>query len=65
MKKLVFEITQTTNGEVNREVVEVITDRTSEWTISQYLRNKIHTKMELISETETDQTETSWTKISS
>ena len=65
MKRLVFEITQHTNGEAKREVVEVITDRTSEWTISQYLRNKMHTKMELISETETTQTETSWKTISS
>ena len=65
MKRLVFEITQNTNGDAVREVVEVITDRTSEWTISQYLRNRMYTKMELISETETDQTETSWTKISS
>ena len=65
MKRLVFEITQHTNGDAIREVVEVITDRTSECTISQYLRNRMHTKMELISETENDQTETSWTKISS
>jgi hypothetical protein len=64
MKRLVFEITHNTKGESKREVVEVITDRTPEWTESQYLRHRIDTKMYLISETETDQTKTSWTKIS-
>lgn len=64
MKRLVFEITHNIKGDVKREVVEVITDRTPEWTESQYLRHRINTKMYLISETETDQTETSWTKIS-
>ena len=65
MKRLVFEITHNTKGDSKREVVEVITDRTPEWTESQYLRHRMDTKMYLISETETDQTETSWKTISS
>lgn len=64
MKRLVFEITHDTTGNASKEVVEVITDRDSEWTISQYLRHRMNTQMELISETETNQTEYSWTKIS-
>ena len=64
MKRLVFEITHDTTGNASKEVVEIITDRDSEWTISQYLRHRMNTQMELISETETNQTEYSWTKIS-
>jgi hypothetical protein len=64
MKRLVFEITHDTTGNASKEVVEVISDRDSEWTISQYLRHRMNTQMELISETETNQTEYSWTKIS-
>jgi hypothetical protein len=64
MKRLVFEITYDTVGNAYKEVVEVITDRTPEWTKEQYLRYRTNTQMKLISETETDQTEQSWTKIS-
>ena len=64
MKRLVFEITYDTVGNAKKEVVEVITDRTPEWTKSEYLRHRLNTQMKLISETETDQTEQSWTKIS-
>lgn len=64
MNRFVYEITYDTTGNASKEVVEVITDRDSEWTISQYLRHRINTQMELISETETNQTEYSWTKIS-
>lgn len=65
MKRLVFEITYNINDVIKQEIVEVITDRDSEWTKSQYLRHRTGTKMELISETETEQTEHSWKKISS
>lgn len=64
MKRLVFEIIDFSNEKSGSEIVEVITDRTPEWTKEQYLRNKSNTVMNLISEAETNEINSSWKKIS-
>ena len=64
MKRLVFEIIDFSNEKSGSEIVEVITDRTPEWTKEQYLRNKSNRVMNLISETETNEINSSWKKIS-
>lgn len=64
MKRLVFEIIDFSNEKSGSEIVEVITDRTPEWTKNQYLRNKSNRVMNLISETETNEINSSWKKIS-
>lgn len=55
MKKLVYLIKEEDKAPT---VIEFITDRTTEWTESQYLRNRdIGTTMELISDEETEEKE--------
>lgn len=52
MRKLTFQIKE--NKE--KKYLEFITDRTSEWTINQYCRNRSNIEMELVSDEETKET---------
>ena len=54
MKKLVFLIKE---NEEAPKVIEFITDRTPEWTIEQYGRNRLPLEMELIRNEETEEKE--------
>tara|TARA_B100001287_G_scaffold219599_1_gene188576 strand:- start:509 stop:718 length:210 start_codon:yes stop_codon:yes gene_type:complete len=54
MKKLVFLIKETNSAP---KVIEFITDRTPEWTIEQYGRNRLPLEMELIRNEETEEKE--------
>jgi len=54
MKKLVFLIKE---NEEAPKVIEFITDRTPEWTIEQYSRNRLPLTMELIRNEETEEKE--------
>ena len=54
MKKLVFLIKEINSAP---KVIEFITDRTPEWTIEQYGRNRLPLEMELIKDEETEETE--------
>ena len=57
MRKLTYLITE--EGEQSQKIysLEFITDRTPTWTEQQYLRNRSNTKMELISDEETEEKE--------
>ena len=52
MKKLVFLIKETNSAP---KVIEFITDRTPEWTIEHYGRNRLPLEMELIRNEETEE----------
>ena len=54
MKKLVFLIKEQNEAP---KVIEFITDRTPEWTIEQYGRNRLPLEMELIRNEETEEKE--------
>ena len=54
MRKLVYKITEEKSQSQSIYHIEFITDRTPEWTESQYLRNRdTSTTMELVSDEET------------
>jgi hypothetical protein len=55
MRKLTYLITE--EGPQSQKIysLEFITDRTPKWTEEQYLRNRSNTKMELISDEETEE----------
>jgi hydrogenase maturation factor len=55
MRKLTFKINE--SEQTKEHSLEIITDRTPEWTKSQYLRNRVGVTMELISDEETKETE--------
>ena len=57
MRKLTYLITE--EGEQSQKIysLEFITDRTPTWTEQQYLRHRSNTKMELISDEETEEKE--------
>ena len=57
MRKLTYLITE--EGPQSQKIysLEFITDRTPTWTEQQYLRNRSNTKMELISDEETEEKE--------
>ena len=59
MRKLVYKITEDTDTSQYISHIEFITDRTSEWTEEQYMRNRDPriTKMELLSNEETQEKE--------
>ena len=42
---LKFEVNESGDGSSQHKIVEIVTDRTPEWTISQYLRNRSNTTM--------------------
>lgn len=42
---LKFEVHESGDGSSNFKIIEIITDRTPEWTMSQYLRNRSNTTM--------------------
>ena len=54
MKKLVFLIKEQDEAP---KVIEFITDRSPEWTIEQYGRNRLPLEMELIRDDETEENE--------
>jgi hypothetical protein len=54
MKKLVFLIKEQDEAP---KVIEFITDRSPEWTIEQYGRNRLPLEMELIRDEETEENE--------
>ena len=54
MKKLVFLIKEQDEAP---KVIEFITDRSPEWTIEQYGRNRLPLEMELIKDEETEEKE--------
>ena len=54
MRKLVFLITEQNEAP---KVIEFITDRSPEWTIEQYGRNRLPLEMELIKDEESKETE--------
>tara|TARA_Y100000361_G_scaffold69493_1_gene61338 strand:+ start:1360 stop:1533 length:174 start_codon:yes stop_codon:yes gene_type:complete len=47
---LKFEVHETGDGSSQFKIIEIITDRTPEWTMSQYLRNRSNTTMKLLSQ---------------
>ena len=57
MRKLTYLITE--EGEQSQKIysLEFITDRTPQWTEQQYLRHRSNTKMQLISDEETEEKE--------
>jgi hypothetical protein len=55
MRKLTFKINE--SEQTKEHFLEIITDRTPEWTKSQYLRHRVGVTMELISDEETKETE--------
>ena len=57
MRKLTYNVTESTNRTQTIYQIEFITDRGAEWTEQQYLRNRSNTKMELISDEETAEEE--------
>lgn len=57
MRKLIYKITEEKEQSESIYHIEFITDRTSEWTEEQYLRNRSNTIMELISDEETEEQE--------
>ena len=57
MRKLTYNVTESTNRTQTIYQIEFITDRGAEWTEQQYLRNRSNTKMELISDEETTEEE--------
>ena len=57
MRKLIYKITEEKEQSQSIYHIEFITDRTSEWTEQQYLRNRSNTFMELVSDEETEEKE--------
>ena len=58
MRKLTYKIVEETDRTHKvSKFIEFITDRTPQWTEEQYLRNRINTTMELVSDEETEETE--------
>lgn len=57
MRKLRYRIQEETENSQTNKFIEFVTDRTPQWTEKQYLRNRINTTMELVSDEETEQTE--------
>ena len=57
MRKLTYKIVEETDRTQSIKWIEFITDRTPQWTKEQYLRNRINTTMELVSDEETEETE--------
>ena len=57
MRKLTYKIVEETDRTQSIKWIEFITDRSPMWTESQYLRNRINTTMELVSDEETKETE--------
>ena len=57
MRKLTYNVTESSNRTQTIYQIEFITDRGAEWTEQQYLRNRSNTKMELISDEETTEEE--------
>ena len=53
MRKIIFKIEDSTSS----KNIEFITDRTPEWTEEQYTRNREPLTLELISDEETEETE--------
>ena len=52
MVKQKFEIAEHSSGSTTFTIWEVTTDRTPEWTMDQYLRNRANTTMTLVSQKE-------------
>ena len=63
MRKLVYKITEEKSQSQSIYHIEFITDRTSEWTEQQYLRNRSNTFMELVSDEETEEKEPTSRKV--
>tara|TARA_B100000035_G_scaffold95217_1_gene80696 strand:- start:787 stop:990 length:204 start_codon:yes stop_codon:yes gene_type:complete len=64
MRKLVYKITEEKSQSQSIYHIEFITDRTPEWTESQYLRNRdTSTTMELVSDEETKEKEPTSRKV--
>jgi|TARA_Y100000015_G_scaffold38171_1_gene40848 hypothetical protein len=42
---LKFEVHEAGDGSSEFKIIEIVTDRTPEWTMSQYLRNRVNTTM--------------------
>ncbi|MGB1517456.1 MAG: hypothetical protein ACPG8J_06355 [Flavobacteriaceae bacterium] len=64
MRKLVYKITEEKEQSQSIYHIEFITDRTPEWTESQYLRNRdTNTTMELVSDEETEEKELTSRKV--
>ena len=57
MRKLTYKIVEETDRTQSIKWIEFITDRAPQWTEEQYLRNRINTTMELVSDEETEETE--------
>lgn len=55
MRKLTYKIVEETDRTQSIKWVEFITDRTSQWTEEQYLRNRSNTTMELVGDEETEE----------
>ena len=55
MRKLLYKITKEKSQSQSIYHIEFITDRTPEWTESQYLRHRSDTQMELVSDEETEE----------
>ena len=64
MRKLVYKITEEKSQSQSIYHIEFITDRTSEWTEQQYLRNRSNTFMELVSDEETEEKEPTSREVS-
>ena len=63
MRKLIYKITEEKEQSQSIYHIEFITDRTSEWTEQQYLRNRSNTFMELVSDEETEEKEPTSRKV--
>ena len=57
MRKLIYKVIEEKSQSQSIYHIEFITDRTSEWTEQQYLRNRSNTFMELVSDEETKEKE--------
>jgi hypothetical protein len=57
MRKLIYKVIEEKSQSQSIYHIEFITDRTSEWTEQQYLRNRSNTFMELVSDEETEEKE--------
>tara|TARA_R100001510_G_C7637728_1_gene195627 strand:- start:1168 stop:1371 length:204 start_codon:yes stop_codon:yes gene_type:complete len=64
MRKLIYKITEEGPQSQSITHIEFITDRTPDWTESQYLRNRgMGTTMELVSDEETEEKEPTSRKV--
>jgi hypothetical protein len=57
MRKLIYKVIEEKSQSQSIYHIEFITDRTTEWTEQQYLRNRSNTFMELVSDEETKEKE--------